>query len=116
MVLKSYSKVNLSLRVNNKLKSGLHEIQSYYCLVNLSDKIKISKIKRKKDKITTSFFEISSENYAIIQIHKNFEMYLNPDLTKATKQDKSRKTSKENTKAPKKLNKTSKLNSTKNSK
>ena len=71
---------------------------------------------RKKDKITTSFFEISSENYAIIQIHKNFEMYLNTDLTKATKQDKSRKTSKENTKAPKKLNKTSKLNSTKNSK
>ena len=40
MVLKSYSKVNLSLRVNNKLKSGLHEIQSYFCLINLSDKIK----------------------------------------------------------------------------
>ena len=71
---------------------------------------------RKKDKITTSFFEISSENYAIIQIHKNFEMYLNTDLTKSTKQDKSRKTSKEKTKAPKKLNKTSKLNSTKDSK
>jgi 4-diphosphocytidyl-2-C-methyl-D-erythritol kinase len=51
MVLKSYSKINLSLRVNNKLKSGLHEIQSYYCLISLSDKIKISKIKKKKDKI-----------------------------------------------------------------
>jgi 4-diphosphocytidyl-2-C-methyl-D-erythritol kinase len=51
MVLKSYSKVNLSLRVNNKLKSGLHEIQSYFCLINLSDKIKISKIKKKKDRI-----------------------------------------------------------------
>ena len=51
MVLKSYSKINLSLNVNNKLKSGLHEIQSYYCLTNLSDKIKISKIKKKKDKI-----------------------------------------------------------------
>jgi len=51
MVLQSYSKVNLSLRVNNKLKSGLHEIQSYYCLVNLNDKIKISKTKKKKDKI-----------------------------------------------------------------
>ena len=51
MVLKSYSKINLSLNVNNKLKSGLHEIQSYYCLTNLSDKIKISKIKQKKDKI-----------------------------------------------------------------
>ena len=51
MVLKSYSKINLSLKINSKLKSGLHEIQSYYCLINLSDKIKISKIKKKNDKI-----------------------------------------------------------------
>ena len=51
MVLKSFSKINLSLNINNKLKSGLHEIQSYYCLINLIDKIKISKIKKKKDKI-----------------------------------------------------------------
>jgi 4-diphosphocytidyl-2C-methyl-D-erythritol kinase len=50
MVLKSYSKINLSLNVNRKLKNGLHEIQSYYCLINLSDKIKISKIKKKKIK------------------------------------------------------------------
>ena len=48
MVLKSYSKINLSLRVNNRLKTGLHEIQSYYCLVNLSDKINIRKVKKKK--------------------------------------------------------------------
>ena len=51
MVLKSFSKINLSLSVNNKLKNGLHEIQSYFCLINLSDKIKIYKIKKKKDKI-----------------------------------------------------------------
>ena len=51
MFIKSYSKINLSLRVNNKLKNGLHEIQSYYCLLNLNDKIKIIKIKKKKDKI-----------------------------------------------------------------
>ena len=51
MVLKSFAKINLSLSVNSKLKSGLHEIQSYYCLINLNDKIKISKIKKKKDKI-----------------------------------------------------------------
>ena len=51
MVLKSYSKINLSLNVNSKLRSGLHEIQSYYCLINLSDTIKISKIRKKKDKI-----------------------------------------------------------------
>ena len=48
MFIKSYSKINLSLRVNNKLKNGLHEIQSYYCLLNLNDKIKIIKIKKKK--------------------------------------------------------------------
>ena len=51
MVLKSYSKINLSLSVNSRLKTGLHEIQSYYCLIDLSDKIKISKIKKKEDKI-----------------------------------------------------------------
>ena len=44
MVLNSYSKINLTLRVNRKIKSGLHEIQSYFCLINLSDKIKINKI------------------------------------------------------------------------
>jgi 4-diphosphocytidyl-2-C-methyl-D-erythritol kinase len=51
MVLNSYSKINLSLSVNNKLKDGLHEIQSYFCLINLSDKIQIRKSKKKKDKI-----------------------------------------------------------------
>jgi 4-diphosphocytidyl-2-C-methyl-D-erythritol kinase len=51
MVLKSYSKINLSLIINYKLKSGLHQIQSYFCLINLNDKIKIYKIKKKKDDI-----------------------------------------------------------------
>ena len=51
MVIKSYSKINFSLNINSKLKNGLHEIQSYYCLINLSDTIKISKIRKKKDKI-----------------------------------------------------------------
>jgi 4-diphosphocytidyl-2-C-methyl-D-erythritol kinase len=51
MVLKSFSKLNLSLSINSKLKNGLHEIQSYYCLINLCDKIKIKKINNKKDKI-----------------------------------------------------------------
>tara|TARA_X000001036_G_scaffold247881_1_gene231059 strand:- start:1933 stop:2769 length:837 start_codon:yes stop_codon:yes gene_type:complete len=49
MFLKSYSKINLTLSVNSKLKIGLHEIQSYYCLINLSDKIEIYKIKKNKD-------------------------------------------------------------------
>lgn len=50
MILKSFSKINLSLKVNRKLKnSRLHEIQSYFCLVNLYDDIKIKKIKDQKD-------------------------------------------------------------------
>ena len=51
MALSSYSKINLSLLVNSKQKSGLHNIQSYFCLINLKDKIKIKKIDGKSDKI-----------------------------------------------------------------
>lgn len=54
MLLKSYSKINLSLNVNYKSKSGLHEIQSYYCWIDLFDKIKIKKAKRYEDKIVFS--------------------------------------------------------------
>ena len=52
MDIKSYSKINLTLTINYKTKGSLHEIQSFYCLINLFDKIKISKINKKKDKIT----------------------------------------------------------------
>ncbi len=51
MIIKSYSKVNLTLKVGAKNKNGFHEIQSYFCLINLADNIKIQKIKTKKDKI-----------------------------------------------------------------
>ena len=50
MILKSFSKINLSLKVNRRLKSSrLHEIQSYYCLIDLFDDIKIKKIKAQKN-------------------------------------------------------------------
>ena len=50
MILKSFSKINLTLNVNRKLKNNmLHDIQSYFCLINLSDQIKIKKIKGQKD-------------------------------------------------------------------
>ena len=51
MILKSFSKINLSLKINKKLKTGLHEIQSHFCLIDLFDKIKIEKIKAHKDVI-----------------------------------------------------------------
>ena len=37
---------------------------------------------RKKDKIKNNHFEVSSENYTIIQIHKNLEDYLVKDSSK----------------------------------
>ena len=50
MILKSFSKINLSLNVINKLKKeGLHDIQTYFCLINLFDKINIKKIRGQKD-------------------------------------------------------------------
>ena len=51
MIIKSYSKINLSLSVNKKSSSKrkLHEIQSHFCLINLFDKIEIKKIKGRKD-------------------------------------------------------------------
>ena len=73
MVLSSYAKINLSLRINSKRKDGFHEIQSYFCLINLADKIKLKKIKEKKDKI---FFKgpfsklVNKKNNSIINLFK----------------------------------------------
>ncbi len=47
MVLKSYAKINLTLSVNKRLKSGLHNIQSIYCLIDLHDKIFLNRNKNK---------------------------------------------------------------------
>ncbi len=50
MELKSLSKINLSLNVNGKLKKNrLHDIESYFCLIDLFDQIKIKKIQGQKD-------------------------------------------------------------------
>ena len=49
MVLSSYAKINLSLKINSKNSNNLHEIQSYFCLIDLVDQIKLNKIKAKKD-------------------------------------------------------------------
>ena len=48
MVFKSFAKINLSLTVINKLKTGLHDIQSIYCLIDLSDSISVKKTKGKR--------------------------------------------------------------------
>ncbi len=53
-IIKSYAKINLSLNVVGKLKNGLHKIESIVTFLKLSDKIKIKRIKDKKNKVIFS--------------------------------------------------------------
>ncbi len=46
MIIKSYSKINLSLRVLNKKKNKMHNIETNSVLVDLNDKIKIKRNNR----------------------------------------------------------------------
>ncbi len=50
-IIKSYAKINLSLGVTGKLKSGYHKIETLVSFINLYDKISIKKINRKNHKI-----------------------------------------------------------------
>ena len=72
MILKSFSKINLSLSVNKKLKTTkLHDIQSYFCLINLFDQIKIKKIKGPKDivKFQGKFSKyINKKNNSVVNV------------------------------------------------
>ena len=52
--IKSYCKINLSLKVLKRLNNGYHNIASLITFCNLHDEILISKIKGFKDKITFS--------------------------------------------------------------
>ncbi|MDB9752504.1 4-(cytidine 5'-diphospho)-2-C-methyl-D-erythritol kinase, partial [Pelagibacteraceae bacterium] len=96
MILKSFAKINLSLNVNKKLKNGLHDIESYYCLINLFDKIIIKKNNKKKDIVkfqgrfskhinkkknsvlnTLSILREQNiiDNYYSVKIHKNIPVF-----------------------------------------
>ena len=50
-MIKSYSKINLFLRVLKKNNTGLHNIQNCTILLNLHDLISIKKINRRQDEI-----------------------------------------------------------------
>ena len=50
-LIKSFCKINLSLRVIKKLHTGLHKIQSLVTFVNLFDTIKIKEIDSEQDQI-----------------------------------------------------------------
>ena len=67
-LIKSYAKINLSLGVIGKLKSGYHKIESLVSFLNLYDEIKIKKIFNKDHKI--NFFGNFSKG-----IEKNNTIY-----------------------------------------
>ena len=50
-IIKSHAKINLSLGVIARLKSGYHKIESLVSFINLYDVIKIKKINNKNHKI-----------------------------------------------------------------
>ena len=50
-MIKSYSKINLFLKVLKKNRNRLHNIQSSVVLLNLYDRIIIKKINKKQDEI-----------------------------------------------------------------
>jgi 4-diphosphocytidyl-2-C-methyl-D-erythritol kinase len=52
--IKSYCKINLSLKILKKLNNGYHNISSLITFSDLHDVIRISKIKKTKDRITFS--------------------------------------------------------------
>ena len=48
MRIKSFPKINLSLRVIKKLKNGLHDIETNSALIKIFDEIDIKKNKKTK--------------------------------------------------------------------
>jgi len=71
-LIKSYAKINLSLGVVGRLKSGYHKIESLVSFINLHDEIKIKKIidKNHKIKFFGSFSKGIKKNNTIINLLK----------------------------------------------
>ena len=53
--IKSYCKINLTLKVVNKLNNGYHNIKSLITFSDLHDVISVSKIKGREDSISFYF-------------------------------------------------------------
>ena len=61
MKIKSYSKINLTLRVLNKLKNGIHNIETNSTLINVFDEIIIKKDKKIKLYLKENLKKINSK-------------------------------------------------------
>jgi 4-diphosphocytidyl-2-C-methyl-D-erythritol kinase len=62
MLIKSYAKINLSLKIGKKLPSGYHEIKSVMQQINLYDILEFKKIKEDKTIIKSNKKELENEN------------------------------------------------------
>ena len=80
--IKSYCKINLSLKVLRKLNSGYHSISSLITFCNLHDTISISKINKTKDKISFSGKFKKGINQRSNTITKVFNLLRNNQLLK----------------------------------
>ena len=90
-MIKSYSKVNLFLRVLKKNSYGLHNIQSATMLLDLHDEIKINKINKSRDEVIfTGSFKNSINKYSntvISALHILRSQNLISEFKRCTKED-----------------------------
>ncbi len=62
MLIQSYAKVNLYLRIGKKLKSGYHNIQSLMQLVQIHDNLTFEKLPSDEVKVASNNRDLSDEN------------------------------------------------------
>jgi len=84
-MIKSYSKINLFLKVLKKNKNGLHNIQSSVMLLDLYDEINVKAIKKNKDKITFVGRFNKNINRNINSISKALSLLRNHNVISTTK-------------------------------
>ena len=69
MKIKSFSKINLTLRVLNKFKNGMHNIETNSTLVDLFDEINIKR--NKKNIVSSPKFLVCQQFQKIKKAKKN---------------------------------------------
>ncbi len=74
--LKSYAKINLSLKINNKCNNGYHNISSVMQTISLHDTVKLKKNKKIICKVNVKSIPVDENNLAVKAAKKFFE-YLN---------------------------------------
>ena len=84
-MIKSYSKINLFLKVLKKNKNGLHNIQSSVMLLDLHDEINVKTINKDKDKITFLGRFNENINKNINSISKVLSLLRNQNLISSKK-------------------------------